>query len=157
MVSPDNQIIVIFGGRGDLAMRKIVPAIYALHKQGLLPERYAVLATGRSKVSDDAYRGEVENALKEAKAIDGESGKEFLSSFYYADLDPSVLSDYNRLPDKLEVIRHKTRTGGNTLFYLSLPPDLYNVIPRYLALQGLNNEGDGWKRMIIEKPFGYDY
>ena len=158
MERTDNQIIVIFGGRGDLAMRKIVPAIRALRRQGLMPERYAVLATGRSKVTDDTYRSEVGKALKEIEKVNNlEDEKDFLSSFYYTDLDPSVLADYNRLPDKLELIRHNIKVGGNMLFYLSVPPELYGVIPRNLALQGLNNEGDGWKRMIIEKPFGHDY
>ncbi|MFN2314531.1 MAG: glucose-6-phosphate dehydrogenase, partial [Bacteroidales bacterium] len=102
MKGPDNQIIVIFGGRGDLAMRKIVPALYALHIQGLMPEGYAVLATGRNKITDEAYRKEIHNALKEAA-----SGKEmgdpsdFVSSFYYTSLDPSVAGDYNSLSDKL--------------------------------------------------------
>ncbi len=158
MKGPDNQIIVIFGGRGDLAMRKIVPALYALHKQGLMPEGYAVLATGRSKITDASYREEIQNALKEATSgKETEDPSDFVSLFYYTSLDPSVAVDYNTLPDKLEILRQKSGSRGNTLFYLSVPPELYRVIPRNLALQGLNNEGDGWKRMIIEKPFGYDY
>lgn len=158
MNRPDNHIMVIFGGRGDLAMRKIVPALYALHLQGLMPEKYAVLATGRSKVSDDSYRSEVKEALgKVASGNDRSLTDEFLKSFRYTDLDSSAANAYNRLPDKLGQIREETDIRGNTLFYLSVPPELYNDIPRNLAYQGLNNEGDGWKRMIIEKPFGYDH
>ncbi len=180
MNRPDNHILVIFGGRGDLAMRKIVPALYALYSEHLMPERFAVVATGRTGVTDEAYRGEVKKAIGGASGIkvsvtedsllpgadktasaaaerSGANADEFVSLFHYIDFDTSVAGDYRRLPDFLEVIRQKFNIGGNILFYLSVPPDLYEVIPRNLAQQGLNNEGDGWKRMIIEKPFGYDY
>jgi len=174
MERPENLIIVIFGGRGDLAMRKIVPALYALHVENLMPEKFAVVATGRTPVTDDAYRGEVKKALAgmadtkrgaadekflagPADEKSGTNSDDFVDLFHYIDFDTSVAGDYNRLPDFLEMIRQKFSIGGNILFYLSVPPELYNVIPRNLALQGLNNEGDGWKRMIIEKPFGYDY
>ncbi|MFZ2285968.1 MAG: glucose-6-phosphate dehydrogenase [Bacteroidales bacterium] len=158
MKKPDNQIIVIFGGRGDLAIRKIIPALYALHTQGLMPEGYAVLATGRSNISDVAYRKEISVALGNVEGIkEAAILADFISSFHYIDLDPSATAHYNKLTDKLEFLRPVCRSRGNTLFYLSVPPELYSIIPRNLALQGLNNEGDGWKRMIIEKPFGYDY
>lgn len=158
MNKPDNQIIVIFGGRGDLAMRKIVPALYALYTQGIMPDKFAVLATGRTKVTDEAYREEVIGALKEQITdLEEKAANEFILSFYYSDLDPSVSEHYNRLPDKLEMMRQGIGGGANTLFYLSVPPTLYDIIPRNLALHGLNNEGDGWKRMIIEKPFGFDF
>lgn len=154
----DNQIIVIFGARGDLALRKIVPALFAMHCQGLMPEGYAVLGTGRNKISDEAYREEIRHALQELKCgSELKNVSAFAAKFFYFALDPSVAGDYNSLPDTLEMIRQGTKSRGNTLFYLSVPPELYMMIPRYLALQGLNNEGDGWKRMIIEKPFGYNY
>lgn len=63
MKKPENLIFVIFGGRGDLAMRKIIPALYSLYVQDLLPERYAVLATGRNRVTDDAYQNDVRAAV----------------------------------------------------------------------------------------------
>jgi len=158
MKKPDNQIIVIFGGRGDLAMRKIIPSLYALYIQGIMPERYTVLATGRGKITDDAYRNDIKKAL--ADAFPGEKADQdnsFIGSFFYFSFDPSVAGDYNYLAWRLGEIRDEMGTGGNMLYYLSVPPSLYEVIPRNLSHQGLNNEGDGWKRIIIEKPFGYDY
>jgi glucose-6-phosphate 1-dehydrogenase len=158
MKKPDNQIIVIFGGRGDLAIRKIIPALHALYIQGIMPERYAILATGRSKITDDTYRNEVKKAVAEAHA--GRMNQDdngFIDSFSYISMDPSIAGDYNFLAERIGETRDKAGTGGNTLYYLSVPPELYKDIPRYLAHQGLNNEGDGWKRIIIEKPFGYDY
>jgi len=158
MKVPDNQIIVIFGGRGDLAIRKIIPALFALHNQGLMPRGYAVLATGRNKITDDGYRKEVLNALKETmNGMEKGDTADFIASFYYTSMDPSIAGDYNSLTDRLEILMQSTGSRGNTLFYLSVPPMIYRVIARNLALQGFNNEGDGWKRMIIEKPFGHDY
>jgi len=158
MIKPDNQIIVIFGGRGDLAMRKIIPALYALHKQGLMPERYAVLATGRSKLSDEAYRSEVISSTGvEGAEGEAESMLQFTASFHYATLDPSVPEDYTALTGALERLRRDSDIPANVLYYLSLPPELYDDITSNLAHSGLNSESDGWKRMIIEKPFGYDY
>jgi glucose-6-phosphate 1-dehydrogenase len=158
MIRPDNQIIVIFGGRGDLAMRKIIPALYALYTQQLMPERFAVIATGRRSVEEESYRKEVIGAI-DPESGDSENGAlmEFSASFYYTALDPSDTRAYKSLSDLLGQMRSRLGIPGNILFYLSVPPELYYDIPSGLANQGLNNEGDGWRRMIIEKPFGYDY
>jgi glucose-6-phosphate 1-dehydrogenase len=157
MNKPDNQIIVIFGGRGDLAMRKIIPALYALYKQDLLPEKFVVLGIGRNRVTDNEFRDEVAAAVHLSQTeYDKSLAGEFVSYFRYIDVDISQ-TGFARLFSYLEMIRSQLQMPGNTLFYLSVPPELYDKIPRHLAMQGMNNEGGGWKRMIIEKPFGYDY
>jgi glucose-6-phosphate 1-dehydrogenase len=158
MNRPDNQVIVIFGGRGDLAMRKIIPALYALRSQGLMPERFAVLATGRTSISDDVYRKELEKSLISfSNGLDKNLVSEFTGAFRYLAMNPAVSEDYNRLSDAIGAMRNAQNIGGNTLYYLAVPPELYEKIPRFLAFHGLNNQGDGWKRMIIEKPFGRDF
>jgi len=158
MKKPENHIFVIFGGRGDLAKRKIVPALYSLFVQDLLPERYAVLATGRSKVTDVAYQDEVKAAVDSfSEEKDKSRIKDFADTFRYIDLDPSINEAFSRLPTALASIRSLLGISGNTLFYFSVPPDLYTKISDDLALNGLNNESDGWKRMIIEKPYGHDF
>lgn len=154
----ENQIIVIFGGRGDLAMRKIVPALYELFMQGLMPEKFAVLATGRSRVDNKVYRNEVRSVLPVKVGDEGiGAGDAFARNFYYTTLDPSVAGDYRELAEFLNRLRSEMNIPGNTLFYLSVPPEAYDDISPGLAGQGLNSEADGWKRLIIEKPFGYDY
>ncbi len=154
----ENQIIVIFGGRGDLAMRKIVPALYELFMQGLMPEKFAVLATGRSRVDNKVYRNEVRSVLPVKVGDEGTgAGDAFARNFYYTTLDPSVAGDYRELAEFLNRLRSEMNIPGNTLFYLSVPPEAYDDISPGLAGQGLNSEADGWKRLIIEKPFGYDY
>ena len=155
---PDNQVIVIFGGRGDLAMRKIVPALYTLWIQGLMPERFAVLGTGRTPIENEAYRKEIGKVVSGlADKVKGDSPDGFINSFYYTALDPSDSEDYGSFHGTLQDIAKRMGTGGNTLFYLSLPPELYDDITHNLAQCGLSSESDGWKRMIIEKPFGYDF
>jgi glucose-6-phosphate 1-dehydrogenase len=155
---PDNQVIVIFGGRGALAMRKIVPALYTLWIQGLMPERFAVLGTGRKSIENEAYRKEIGKVVSGlADKVNGDSPDGFINSFYYTALDPSDSDDYGSFHGILEDIAKRIGTGGNTLFYLSLPPELYDDITHNLAQCGLSSERDGWKRMIIEKPFGYDF
>jgi glucose-6-phosphate 1-dehydrogenase len=155
---PDSQIIVIFGGRGDLSMRKIVPALFTLWTQGLMPARFAVLATGRSSIDNETYRAEVSSAISSVtKQKNSDLTGEFIRSFYYTALDPADIGDYKPLAMLLEQMREELGIPGNTLFYLSVPPGLYDDIPHNLALCGLNSESDGWKRMIIEKPFGHDY
>lgn len=158
MKKPENQIIVILGGRGDLAVRKIIPALFALFRQNLMPERFAVIGTGRNLITDDAYRLEVIGTVKkESEGSPADATARFASFFHYVALDPSAPEDYAALSEALERLRAGFRIGGNTLFYLSVPPALYDDITNNLAIRGLNMEGDGWKRIIIEKPFGYDY
>ena len=134
MGKPENQIIVIFGGRGDLAMRKIVPALYALGKQGLMPERYAVLATGRSKLDNDKYREEVIRAISGngMKAAE-ESAVRFAGAFHYVSIDPSSPGDFSLLSETLAHLRKDCGISSNTLYYLSLPPEIYDDISGNLA------------------------
>jgi glucose-6-phosphate 1-dehydrogenase len=158
MSRPENQIIVIFGGRGDLAIRKIVPALYALDKQGLMPEKYAILATGRSKLDNDKYRAEVISAISGGKDGTGkDSAVRFAGSFHYVSVDPALPGDFSLLSETMQRLRNEHGISSNTLYYLSLPPEIYDDISGNLAQGGLNRQDDGWKRLIIEKPFGYDY
>ena len=158
MKKPESHIFVIFGGRGDLAMRKIVPALYSLFVQDLLPAKYAVLATGRNAVTDGAYQAEVTDAVDSFSAEKDKSRiKEFADTFRYIDLDPSIAETFTRLSSALAMTRSVLGIESNTLFYLSVPPELYTLISDHLALNGLNTESDGWKRMIIEKPYGHDF
>lgn len=158
MKKPEDHIIVIFGGRGDLAMRKIMPALYALFVQDLLPDRFAIIGTGRNQLDDEVYRGEVRQALLKFSGEKKKIGSEkFLERLFYLGIDPSDTGAYSKLSRKLEELRKEAEISGRTLFYLSVPPDLYEVIPLNLALHGLNVESDGWKKVIIEKPFGHDY
>lgn len=156
----DNQILVIFGASGDLTYRKLIPSIYDLFCQDMLPEGFAVLGVSRTKFTDDEFRKKLEPGIKEfanKKASVESKLDNFLKSIYYQPIDTQSSEGYGILKDRLELLNEKHNTGGNYIFYLSTPPSLYKVIPEMLAEQGLNlaSEG-GFRRLIVEKPFGYD-
>jgi len=153
----DNHLYIIFGATGDLTKRKLVPALYALFVQDLLPEKFALLGASRSDWSDDDFRSRMKEAIDEFKDIDDDSKiDDFIKKLYYTSVKDTTKSAYEGLKKRIESLRKEEDIGGNTVFYLSTPPFLYKEIPTQLAAVGLNDEDDGWKRVIIEKPFGYD-
>ena len=157
MRNNESLIYVIFGASGDLTKRKLVPALYSLYVQNLLPEQFALLGVSRSVFSDDEFRESMKLAIQEFKEIDDTSKiDEFIHKIHY---QPIVFDDsatYIQLNERLNKIRSEERISENTLFYLSTPPSLYGIVPQHLASVGLHSEKKGWKRLIIEKPFGYD-
>ncbi|MFH1196588.1 MAG: glucose-6-phosphate dehydrogenase [bacterium] len=157
MNRPPEQIFVIFGASGDLAKRKLIPAIYSLFVQNLLPEKFALLGVARSEYTNESFRDNMKNALGEFREIaDHSKEDEFLKNIFYLSIDTGKTGDYGKVKFHTEELRKLYGINGNTIFYLSTPPSLYGVIPRNLAQFNLNKEEDGWKRIIIEKPFGYD-
>ena len=157
MNNSDSHIYVIFGASGDLTKRKLVPAIYSLFVQNLLPEKFALLGVSRTEFSDDEFRMKMKSAIEEFKEIDDSSLiDEFVNKMFYTSINFNETSTYRKLNEKITGIRKISSISGNTIFYLSTPPSLYGTIPQHLAAVGLNKQDDGWKRLIIEKPFGYD-
>jgi glucose-6-phosphate 1-dehydrogenase len=146
-------VLVIFGASGDLTKRKLIPALYELHTQNLLPEKLAVLGASRTSLTDADFR----EKMKEFLSVDErnqQSVDSFLEHLYYHPLSTSDPAAYPALKTRLEELRNQLSLPANYIFYLSTPPDLYLVIPQNLAQVGLNNPEDGFKRLIIEKPFG---
>jgi glucose-6-phosphate 1-dehydrogenase len=157
MNNTENHIYVIFGASGDLTKRKLVPAIYSLFVQNLVPAKFALLGASRTEFSDDEFRTNMKSAIKEFKEIDDDSKiDEFIKKIFYTSITFDQTATYKKLKDKIVELRTINKISGNTIFYLSTPPSLYGVIPQHLAAVGLNKQDDGWKRLIIEKPFGYD-
>ena len=153
----DSHLYVIFGASGDLTQRKLVPALYALFVQNLLPKSFALLGVSRSQFTDDEFRAKMKRAILEFKEIDNiEKISEFVKKIYYTSIQFDDASSYLMIKQRLEQLRNELNISGNTLFYLSTPPSLYGIIPQHLASVRLNIQDDGWKRLIIEKPFGYD-
>ncbi len=155
-----NFILVIFGASGDLTKRKLMPALYALYKQNLLSERFAILGTSRSELSDEAFRERIIEGIK----IYGDKNAEehmlhsFSKNVYYLPFDAAKNLDYPKLKAKLSKIDDELKIGDNYIYYLSTSPNLFPTIAESLGKEGLNKEkyGDGWKRVVIEKPFGHD-
>ena len=151
-------IFVIFGASGDLARRKLVPAVYDLFKGGFLPDNFALLGVSRSKLSDDDFRDKafLDNDLHPLKDESDEDRKAFSEKLFYQPIDTNEEADYSKVADRLKELDEKFSTEGNVIFYLSTPPVLYEKIPRFLAAHGLNEASEGYRRLVIEKPFGYD-
>ncbi|MDA3811948.1 MAG: glucose-6-phosphate dehydrogenase [Spirochaetaceae bacterium] len=149
MMTTDNCILVIFGASGDLTKRKLIPAMYDLKKRNQLPEKYIIVGVGRSDYNDDSFREKQKNEIE-----DSETGFEFLNHLFYQQVDTSSVEDYKNLDNKLKELDKLFEIGGNYIFYLATPPRLYSVIPAHLSFYGLNKEDFGWRRLVVEKPFG---
>lgn len=145
--------MVIFGGSGDLAKRKLIPALYMLHKRSLLENDFKIIATGRSILTSDQFRERAEESLsKYINKSDFESGwvESFLPRLSYFVSDPESINDVMSLGENIKGL------AGNdyrVLFYLATPPSLYEIIPGNLKDAGLVSSST---RIIVEKPFGYD-
>jgi len=149
------QILVIFGASGDLTKRKLIPALYELFRQKLLPKEFAVLGVSRTDLDDDAFREKMKEFLP--KEEDKKTAvSEFLKMLYYQPLATEDAYDYPVLRDRLTTIAKQNNIAENYIFYLSTPPKLYEIIPANLASVDLNKTEDGFRRLIVEKPFGTD-
>jgi len=159
MENPRNLIIIIFGASGDLASRKLIPAIFSLKTQKLLPEKYAIVGAGRTKLSNEDFRIKMSSAIvsySEEKVTDQSLISDFVRDLYYHSLDNSSETGYSELKSMLQDVDNKYGIGGNYIFYLATPPSMYEIIAVNLAKSGLTNQEKGFRRIIIEKPFGYD-
>jgi len=161
MEKPNSCILIIFGASGDLAHRKLIPALFDLQLQKLLPDNFGILGIGRTALSDESFRRKMESALDNAqlsKNADAEVKSNFLGKLFYTAIDTAAVDDYEKLAMRLDELNASLHTAGNYIYYLATPPSLYNTVAQNLAAVGLNRspEGQGCKRIIIEKPFGYD-
>ena len=151
-----DQILVIFGASGDLTYRKLVPAVFDLYIQKSLPANFAVMGVARSKFTDESFREKMKDGIKQFATNKHTAEKEintFCEKLHYLSINTDDGAEYSKVKDKLEELN---KDITNYIFYLSTPPNLYPLIPQYLAQQGLNKESKGFRRMIIEKPFGTD-
>jgi len=157
----EDQILVIFGSNGDLAKRKLLPAVFQLFIEGLLPEKFMVLGAGSQEKDEAAYRTDVDEALKtfaKNSYIENSSKlADFLQKVYYKKVNNQTESDFGALKNYIDSTSTTLDLKQNIVYYFSIPPFLYEVVAAHLVKFGLNNEENGWKRIIVEKPFGYSY
>ncbi len=159
---PPPCALVLFGATGDLTRRKLVPALYSLATQGLLPDRFAIVAFARRDKSDDEFRRDLRDAVREfAPQLppDGTAWNQFAKNVYYHRSTLDDASGYQSLEKRLEHLDRSLGLGGNRLIYLATPPGNFTEIATHLGETGLSKQGSGgnpWARIVIEKPFGYD-
>lgn len=154
----ESCVVVIFGASGDLAKRKLVPALYNLACEGCTGRRFEVLGVGRTEMTDEAFREQMHEAVSKAKDtrdFSEEWWKEFAPRLSYMVGDPNDNGIQEELSERLGQM---TANGSspNHLFYLSLPPSVTPNVIQGLGSAGLAGEENGWSRIIIEKPFGRD-
>ena len=156
----DPCALVIFGAGGDLASRKLVPALYNLALDRLLPGDAALVGAGRRPMTDDQFTQSMRQALEEhsRRPLDPEMWEDMARRIRYVQGAYDNPEDFRRLALQLSEVDQTQRTGGNRLFYLATPPSAFEEIVRGLAEAGLNKPGEGgkWARVVIEKPFGHD-
>jgi glucose-6-phosphate 1-dehydrogenase len=151
MKSTKDQILVIFGASGDLTKRKLIPALYELYIQKLLPERFAVLGASRTALSDEDFRKRVSEFLPKNGNLES-----FLKMLFYQPTSNDKHEDLIPLKARLSEISSNFQIPENYIFYLSTPPSLYSVIPNFLYENGLSKSDKFFRRLIVEKPFGTD-
>jgi glucose-6-phosphate 1-dehydrogenase len=157
----DPFTLVIFGASGDLARRKLIPALFHLQASGYLPESFAVIGFSRTPMTDEAYRDTMRKALAEALKDGGEEvspDNPLIDKLYYHAGSADKPEDYQSLKATLERIERERNLPGNRMFYLSVAPEFFTVIVENLASAGLVHDKSqkAWSRVIIEKPFGHD-
>jgi len=153
--------VVLFGASGDLAKRKVIPAMYDLAIHKALGPRYAIIGFARTAMTDDSFRATIGDAAKtisEVGPIDPQQWNEFASNLFYSPGDYGKPESYAALAKRLKEIAEEKQLGGNVLFYVSTPPEVYPDIVEQIGKAGLNKPSspESWVRIIIEKPFGRD-
>ncbi|MCL5782138.1 MAG: glucose-6-phosphate dehydrogenase [Patescibacteria group bacterium] len=153
-------IFVIFGITGDLAARKLLPALIALYSKRMLPERFAVIGFSRRQFSREEFREMIRNRLN---IHPGQYREEDIKHFFdHMSYEQGYFDDpasYARLSTRIDAIDRSWGQCSNKLFHLSVPPSLYEGILRNLSDSKLTvpcDDDSGWTRVLIEKPFGHD-
>jgi len=159
---PDPGAFVLFGATGDLAHRKVIPAIYQLWRTNLLPAEFSLVAVARRPYTNESFAAEIRTSLEKysrVQPIDEASWSELAKRIVYQQLDFGDDAGFDRLCQKLDELDTTCGTNGNRLFYLATQPSQVTEIVRQIGRVGLDHEtrGGGWRRVVIEKPFGRDF
>lgn len=162
--SIDPCILVIFGATGDLTGRKLMPAIYNLGREGMLPSNFACVGFARREKSHDEFRAEMKkevNSYSRVKPVEESFWQHFEEKIFYHCSDFDQDDGYSSLKQFLSALDAKYGTKGNRIFYLSVQPKYFPLIIEKLSKHGLiydyNTVKDKWSKVIIEKPFGRDF
>jgi glucose-6-phosphate 1-dehydrogenase len=150
--------VVIFGANGDLTKRKLLPALYRLAYERKLTQSFAMIGNSRTAMSDEDFRAKMLESVKqylEDSPFDENLWAEFSKRLFYLSGDVGSPDLYEALGRKLQEVDETFQTAGNVLFYLSTQPSHYEPVVEQLGAARLNT-GKGWRRLVVEKPFGHD-
>jgi glucose-6-phosphate 1-dehydrogenase len=153
---------VIFGGSGDLAHRKLLPALYNLHVDRLLPPKFAVVGVGRKEMSDDAYRAFAKDGVKQfsRRPIDEAAWETFARTLCFVNMSLDDAGGFATLGARLDSVEHAGGLTGDRLYYLAIPPALFAPTVKQLARSRMvaraSQRAEPFARIIVEKPIGHD-
>ncbi len=157
---PEPCTVVIFGASGDLTKRKLIPALYTLMAERLLPPSFAVVGYARKGVSDEAFRADMKEwCMKQARHKPTEElWNQFQKGIFFHTGSYDNVEDYKKLKERLDAIDKERGVSGNRVFYVSTPPETFPLAVKNLDEGGLINKSTTgpFTRVIIEKPFGTD-
>ncbi|MEW5960850.1 MAG: glucose-6-phosphate dehydrogenase [Chloroflexota bacterium] len=157
---PDPCVVVIFGASGDLTRRKLMPALFSLACEKLLPEQFAVIGVARSELDDDSFRQMIVQGIEAHSRLNPDECEilvDFAGKISYQRAQYDEPAGCLALKDRLDQIAQTWGKTVNCLFYLAIPPQIYPVVVEQLGKAGLAQQtGQCWRRIIIEKPFGHD-
>ncbi|MCP3031306.1 glucose-6-phosphate dehydrogenase [Halobacillus sp. A1] len=153
----DSISFILFGSTGDLAKRKIYPALYNLFIEKSMPQSFSVIGLGRRDWSHEEFQKNVEDAVYtfSRSSVDKETMEQFLQSFRYHSLDLTEREGYDQLLKVVQERENELNIVENRMIYLSVSPKLFDIAISNIEKSGLTDT-KGWKRLIIEKPFGHD-
>lgn len=151
-IKPLSGSVIIFGASGDLTSRKLIPAIFNLFRRNLLPDSFYLIGMARSDFSDETFREKIY-----ASSEKSEKFSEFLKRIFYISGDYSDQTYYLKLKKRISELDKKFKNNSNHIFYFATPPVVYLPIIKMLGHAELTDEKTGFSRVIVEKPFGYDY
>ena len=151
--------LVIFGVTGDLARKKLMPAVYDLANRGLLPPGFGLVGFARRDYTNENFAQVVHDSVKQhaRTPFREDVWRQLAEGFRFVPGDLTDDTAFERLRETVEELDINRGTGGNHAFYLSIPPGLFPAVVQQLAEHGLTKEtADTWRRVVIEKPFGHD-
>ncbi|OAI40157.1 glucose-6-phosphate 1-dehydrogenase [Planctomycetaceae bacterium SCGC AG-212-D15] len=155
----DPCLLVLFGASGDLTKRLLMPALYNLACDSLLPEQFAILGIALDELSSEEFRSRLSSEIKQfaTRTFDEAVWDDFAKRLHYMSANFSDAKAYERLPGLIQKLDQEFHIGGNVLFYLAVPPAVFSLVSEQLGKAGLAKPaGNAWTRLIIEKPFGHD-
>jgi glucose-6-phosphate 1-dehydrogenase len=155
---PDPCCIVIFGVTGDLAHRLVVPSLYNLAANDLLPDNFCIVGVARKAMSSEELTDSLIKGLHQfaTRKVDDALARNLLACVTCIEADPENPASFDAMREQLDRLEVARKTGGNRLFYLATPPNGFLPISRELGRTGMLTENGAWRRLVVEKPFGTD-
>jgi glucose-6-phosphate 1-dehydrogenase len=155
---PDPCSIIIFGVSGDLAHRLVIPALYNLAANDLLPDNFCIVGIARKGMSSEELTVSLNEGLRKfaTRKVDDAIAKRLLGCITCIEADPKDPASFDAMREQLDRLETERKTAGNRLFYLATPPNAFLPISKELGRTGMLEENGVWRRLVVEKPFGTD-